>query len=623
MKIKHIKRDVLNSVLFFTLCIVPLSGLSNTNRSWDNKILSNEEIERIHGLSRIYGYVRYFYPNENLKSLDWFKFLIYSISQIEQSKSDEDYNQILYKLFSPIYPQIRINELGNLSLNKMDISHSFYILENKNESSGIVSIIRHVSEFRSFYPSPDSIYEYKINSKLIVGFPIAVPSLPLKSKELTSLISKTNRIKLKLFSKSLLGTLVSGGSELSFIKSYEARLANEIMRYNIVQHFYPFYFEDQLNESWEISYKEYYNKIANCKNLKEYYGHVCNLLSLLKDSHADPNFSVSMGLAATYASSYYPEIETVLHGNKLYVKNVGESNRQKIQAGDIITSINNESVDDVVANKLKYISYSRKETGLKKIFASKLFESYKKDSIITLALVNNRFENQSVSLTTNLANPYHLDTVFIKHYNDSIFYINLCCINGKYETIKERISEINNNKGIIFDLRGYAQPYALSIIANIIDTTVSLGNLKQPVTYYPDHLRESYISAEKWHIAPSNSNKSDEYAKLYQYQPPVNIKLKGPYVFLMDASSISFTETLLDIVKAYKLGPIIGENSAGCNGDLMFTKLPIASFTMTGWKFINRDNTQHHSVGIIPDKFVTNSSLVDLQLDTAIKYLLK
>ena len=89
----------------------------------------------------------------------------------------------------------------------------------------------------------------------------------------------------------------------------------------------------------------------------------------------------------------------------------------------------------------------------------------------------------------------------------------------------------------------------------------------------------------------------------------------------MDCSSISFTETLLDIIKAYKIGLIIGENSAGCNGDIMFIKLPFASFSMTGFKFANRDSTQHHIYGISPDIRVDRGNMEDKQLETAKAYL--
>ena len=194
---------------------------------------------------------------------------------------------------------------------------------------------------------------------------------------------------------------------------------------------------------------------------------------------------------------------------------------------------------------------------------------------------------------------------------------------GSYEIFETKIPELKNAKGIIFDLRGYAQPYAMSILANITEQTMLLGNLSQPISYFPNQLNTEYIPVEKWDITPAISPESKILAEKSGYQLPANYHITAPCVFLMDYSSISYTETLLDMVKHYQLGTIIGENSAGCNGDMTYIKLPFASFSMTGWKFSNRDGSQHHGIGIIPDIVVENEYDKDNQLKTAITYMHK
>ena len=85
---------------------------------------------------------------------------------------------------------------------------------------------------------------------------------------------------------------------------------------------------------------------------------------------------------------------------------------------------------------------------------------------------------------------------------------------------------------------------------------------------------------------------------------------------------MSFMETVIDIIKNYKLGILIGENTAGCNGDTPHFKLPFASFSMTFAKFLNRDGSQHHGIGIKPDIYVENKDInTDAQLEAAKKYL--
>jgi len=105
---------------------------------------------------------------------------------------------------------------------------------------------------------------------------------------------------------------------------------------------------------------------------------------------------------------------------------------------------------------------------------------------------------------------------------------------------------------------------------------------------------------------------------------PVSFNI--PVVFLTNAEAMSFAESFLDMMKHYKVGTIIGEPTAGCNGDLTRNNMQFAFFTMTYNKFLNRDGSQHHGVGVLPDIYCTPTLSdiregKDTQLETAKKYL--
>ena len=207
---------------------------------------------------------------------------------------------------------------------------------------------------------------------------------------------------------------------------------------------------------------------------------------------------------------------------------------------------------------------------------------------------------------------------------DNIFYVNLSDPELiKYKSFANRITEINTGKGVIFDMRGYPNEYVMSIMAHLTDTVLSCGNLSNVITYFPDRLQPHLKPAKTWYIAPAMSDISKSYAKKYEYPQPVKQKIEVPCVFLVNAESISFMETLVEMIKHFRLGVIIGENTAGCNGDAArFYNLPFAYFTMTGCKFMNRDGSQHHGIGVIPDIYVENTDpFTDKQLEAAIKYL--
>jgi C-terminal processing protease CtpA/Prc len=57
----------------------------------------------------------------------------------------------------------------------------------------------------------------------------------------------------------------------------------------------------------------------------------------------------------------------------------------------------------------------------------------------------------------------------------------------------------------------------------------------------------------------------------------------------------------MGIVEAYHLAEIVGEPTAGTNGNVNIITLP-GGFTIsyTGMKVLKHDGSQHHGIGIIP-----------------------
>ncbi|MDR3252584.1 MAG: S41 family peptidase [Tannerella sp.] len=610
-------------IIAIILLMCPFFCVGKTFNDWERKQLSEQEKANVQTLSKMYGYIRYFYPNDKIKNLDWYKFLIYSLNEIESCKSDDDFRKKLQELFSPICPQLLINQSKKPATASLIPSNSFYINEHRNEPAQISSEIKNLTGYDENYPIPDSLYTFVLNPTLTISFPIAVASLPLKSRELSKLISNVNKVNVRLYSTSTLTMMILHKGGLVFANSYKERVANEIIRCNIVQHFYPYYNEDGLDGVWNKTCKNHFEEVANCTDLTSFYFLICRLMNPVKDSHLAVGFDINFNIQH-YSRAYYPELKAEIYGQKLYVKAVNDKYRQTIHKGDLITKINDYSADSLINEKLKYISYSTLGVGLVKLSANDMFKSYKRDSAILLTVKN--FDGFEISDTVqiNSLNPYFIeDSIFIKSLDDALYYVDLCNSKGSYDIFKSNISKLSSSKGIIFDLRGYPGQYAISVLANLLDTTVSLGNLNRPITYYPDHIKEAVLRpSEKWYIAPATSPDSDEFAKKNEYEPPVNMKLTGKFVFLMNSASISFCESLLDIIKHYGIGAIIGSNSAGCNGDATKITLPFASFTMTGLKFMNRDGSQHHGIGISPDIRVDNEDTsTDNQLEAAKKYI--
>ena len=83
--------------------------------------------------------------------------------------------------------------------------------------------------------------------------------------------------------------------------------------------------------------------------------------------------------------------------------------------------------------------------------------------------------------------------------------------------------------------------------------------------------------------------------------PPKEPYLGAKRVFLTNGGAISYAESTMGIVENYKLGEILGETTAGTNGNVNPFILPGGySVTWTGMKVLKHDGSQHHGVGIRP-----------------------
>ena len=83
--------------------------------------------------------------------------------------------------------------------------------------------------------------------------------------------------------------------------------------------------------------------------------------------------------------------------------------------------------------------------------------------------------------------------------------------------------------------------------------------------------------------------------------PPVSRRFLGRVIFLVDGRAISYAETVMSFVEAYKLADIVGEPTGGTNGVVhQFTVLGRFKLTWTGMLVLKHDGSRHHGVGILP-----------------------
>jgi hypothetical protein len=149
-----------------------------------------------------------------------------------------------------------------------------------------------------------------------------------------------------------------------------------------------------------------------------------------------------------------------------------------------------------------------------------------------------------------------------------------------------RMSDLARARCVIFDFRGYikSRPDFIQHLLTQKDTDTSWFQVPQII--YPDHLDFSYHYSG-WNLLPSEPH------------------IKAKIIVIVDSRAISAAESFLSYFEKYKLGIIIGQPSAGTNGNINSVNFSgIYNVIWTGMHVVKHDGSQHHGVGIIPNVLI-------------------
>jgi C-terminal processing protease CtpA/Prc len=143
------------------------------------------------------------------------------------------------------------------------------------------------------------------------------------------------------------------------------------------------------------------------------------------------------------------------------------------------------------------------------------------------------------------------------------------------------LPRLEQAKGIVFDLRGYPK-VTPQTIGHLLDQPVTCAQWHIPVVLLPDRRDMTFVFSN-WTVSPKAP------------------RLRAKVAFLADGRAISYAETYLGIIEHYKLADIVGEPTAGTNGNVNPFTLPGGyRVSWTGMKVLKHDGSRRHGVGIRP-----------------------
>ena len=528
-----------------------------SNAIYSQPTITDRNIKNCITFANVYGYAKYYYPIKKIPYPSyWEDVVIDGVGKVYDCNSDSELIDSLQQLFSCLAPEIIFTKKDCVITDKLNGRDKYFYNEYEgfkgkiNSSSRILSLLIKITQpykasIKHGKIDVDNKYFYTTYGNIKINVPYGLRKKhKIKCSEKKHQFSKRNQ-----------------------------NIGATIIAWNIYKHFYPY--QENVKSNWyntlEKSIKVAESDTSDYKVLEA----LKLMSSVINDGHAKVFYRKD-------TMYYQPPFTIKIIGESIFVDRISSELEGEIYSGDEIVEIDHKPPKQIVDSLKNLISSSTKQWTelrveqeiLKGSKNSKLHIVYKKD--------NQLQEKRIIRNKKNNSWTYYNEEP-IKMIEDSIYYINVETLT--YSDFKKNIQELNTSKGVIIDFRGY--PKSVNILKHFKDTTLKSPYWKVPYRTLFSIDKDIYTSrgpATRWTISPSKKQ--------------INV----PVVFLTDANAISFSETCLDMVKYYKLGTVIGQPTAGSNGNVTGFWIYNKYYAIfTGMKVINNDGKPITDEGVVPD----------------------
>ncbi len=501
--------------------------------------LDKTTIENLKTLGLIWGFLKYYHPNIAKGYFNWDFELFRILPKILNVKNNSERDSILTEWINNL-GKFEIDDNLNSASKEIKMKPDLDWISNSNFSMNLENQLLNIKKGKR----TNSHYYFKLwqegNSEFINENPYETMTYP------------------------------DAGFRILALYRY----------WNIVQYYFPY--KNLIEEDWKNVLEEFIPKINNSTTETEYTFTLLELVVRINDTHAGvwgSNKILKNYRGINYAALGINFIEdkavvAYFHDDKL-------GQQTEMEIGDVISKVNNKTIENIIKDNLKITSASNYPTKLRNISWDLLRTN---DSLIDVEFIRNNitysktlkaFSNKEINVWSQISVS---DTCF-KFVADHIAYINNGSLKSEY--LPELWKQIQNTKGLIIDNRNYPS----------YDTFGLLNYL------YPQ---------KKQFVKFSRANYSTPGLFTFQlfYDEGKENKdfYKGKVIILVNEISQSTSEFC---AMAYRQSPnsiVVGSTTAGADGSMTSFYLPgniATAFSGIGVYYPDGGETQR--IGIVPD----------------------
>lgn len=537
-----------------------------------------QQVEALMALAKTYGVVRYFHPSDSLDQVKWDRFLVHAAQHMAAAPDAAAIAPRLEELFTPVVTGFRVVPPGEATVAqkgegaRVEWRHLGYGLET-DANSPYASWRTHHDPLREGktkggYFQHRAAAEQSVHAEPVMRIAVAqgleahVPvSLPMSAAK----VDGAQKARLDALDKALAAVEVATGT----VTRAQAH-ADGIAAWNVSRHFYPYW--DALKLDWEATLRAWLAAQPPSQTRAALRDELRRLTAPLDDGHVGIADFADKTPRAFLAISIRPV------GEQWVVDASGIP--EQVQPGDVITAVHGRPAKAWFGERLALVSGSLQH---KRWRVRLELMAGPRDSTVALELLRGRRAIKATLPYTATQSMQGPRPAAIHEVRPGIHYVDITRFDRA--AFDKALESLEDAKGIVFDVRGYPGRDAVSLVPYWLT-----GEDPAQWMFVPRYDRPFAQSTAAWSIG---------------WQAQRNPALEKPVkVLLTDGRTISYAESLAAYFPAQKTGPIVGESTAGANGNVARATLPSGmSFFFSSMRVTLHDGTTSlHARGIAPDE---------------------
>ena len=508
-------------------------------------------LANLRAFARLYGLIRFFHPSDEAAAADWDELAVAGVTFVERARTPEELAFNLRTVFAPVAPSAQFYVTGKQPRTIPEPLPGAFTWVRWHHA-GYGNDPAHIYKSERVPTNAPDLYTVALPGGVSARIPLAVR----RDKDGATLPRAST-------------TAAGTGKPIDFIPAgfdRTTRLGAVVAAWSMLGQFHP-YFDAKDRAAWDMALGPTLRAAATDRDDLAFRDTLRRLIARLHDGHADvPYYEPPAGAL--------PLLWDWVEG-KLVTTATGPGVRG-LKRGDVIAAIDGRPAGAALAAKQALVSGSAQWVRAR---ALQDLASGPPDAAATLTLAGGRKVTLRYGGTGETTTIAEAKPDAIAELSPGLFYVDVDRVSQA--AFDARIADLAKARGLIFDLRGYPR-MSPDFLRHFSDRTIKSAHFVSLAVDRPG--------------APGKPAGDGQWTL-----EPLAPRFTRNIAFVTDGSAISYSESILSVVAGNRLAAIVGEPSAGANGNITFFDLPGGyQLRWTGMRVTNQDGSRHFMLGIRP-----------------------